>query len=220
MSPNRESTGGHQVARLRAGPQYVHGFGRIAAKGAEMADPTRGWLVFRADLPPDWDAFYAYWHAIRAAAERKGRQAGIEAFEAQRAAASILLEAARAEQESRQGCPQCRGSRRTACGQHRAAPTLQRCLDARLSGPVGSRWGIVGGRLRAPDRSPRPVDWGWILQVAARGASRQSRAREFPSSGPLSTTRFKHLPASWSAVVPRVSAWRWPRVCARPAASS
>jgi hypothetical protein len=63
-----------------------------------MADSTREWLVFRPDLTPNWDAFHKYWHRIRAEAERKSRQAGIEAFEAQRAAASVLLEASWAEQ--------------------------------------------------------------------------------------------------------------------------
>ncbi|HET9757786.1 MAG TPA: hypothetical protein VFP66_14865 [Candidatus Limnocylindrales bacterium] len=63
-----------------------------------MVDLSRGWLIFRADLTPDWDAFHAYWYARRAEAERESRQAGIEAFEAQRAAAKVLLEAAWAEQ--------------------------------------------------------------------------------------------------------------------------
>jgi len=58
----------------------------------------RVWLVFRADLSPDWDAFHAYWRTIRAKAERESRQAGIKAFEEQLAAAGVLLEASSAEQ--------------------------------------------------------------------------------------------------------------------------
>jgi hypothetical protein len=64
-----------------------------------MTDTTRGWLIFRPDLTPDWDAFHAYWHAMRAKAALKSRQAGHEAFEAQQAAAAILSEAAWAERE-------------------------------------------------------------------------------------------------------------------------
>jgi hypothetical protein len=62
-----------------------------------MSDSTRGRLNFRADLTPDWDAFHAYWYAIRAQAECKSRQAGHEAFEAQLAAATVLLESSWAE---------------------------------------------------------------------------------------------------------------------------
>jgi hypothetical protein len=58
-----------------------------------MSASNRGWLVFRADLTPNWDAFHAYWYGMRAKAERKSRQAGHEAFEAQLAAASVLIEA-------------------------------------------------------------------------------------------------------------------------------
>jgi hypothetical protein len=63
-----------------------------------VTDVPRVWLILRTDLTPDWDAFYAYWIHARAVAERKSRQAGIDAFEAQRAAAGVLLEAAWAEQ--------------------------------------------------------------------------------------------------------------------------
>jgi hypothetical protein len=64
-----------------------------------MADTTRGWLILRPDLTPDWKAFYAYWMRERSAAERMSRQAGGQAFQAQQAAAFVLLEAAWAEQE-------------------------------------------------------------------------------------------------------------------------
>ena len=73
-------------------PPNVHGLGRIATDVPEF------WLILRPDLTPDWDAFYAYWIHARAVAERKSRQAGIDAFEAQRAAAHVLLEAAEAQQ--------------------------------------------------------------------------------------------------------------------------
>lgn len=63
-----------------------------------MADSTKGWLILRADLTPNWKAFYAYWMRERSAAERKSREAGIEAFEAQLAASEVLLEAAWAQQ--------------------------------------------------------------------------------------------------------------------------
>lgn len=56
------------------------------------------WLILLPDLTPDWDAFYAYWRARRAEAALKSREAGDEAFEAQVAAAHVLLEAAWAEQ--------------------------------------------------------------------------------------------------------------------------
>jgi hypothetical protein len=65
-----------------------------------MSDTTRGWLILRADLTPNWKAFYVYWMRERAVAERQSRQAGIAAFEAQQAAAHVLLEAAWAEQEN------------------------------------------------------------------------------------------------------------------------
>jgi hypothetical protein len=55
------------------------------------------WLILRADLTPNWKAFYAYWMRERAVAERHSRQAGREAFEAQLAAASVLLEASWAQ---------------------------------------------------------------------------------------------------------------------------
>jgi hypothetical protein len=64
---------------------------------SEMTDATRGWLVLLPDLTPDWKSFMRYWMRERAAAERQSRQAGIEAFDAQKAAASVLLEAAWAE---------------------------------------------------------------------------------------------------------------------------
>jgi hypothetical protein len=63
-----------------------------------MSDTTEGWLILRADLTPDWGAFSTYWMRERSQAERLSRQAGIEAFEAQQAAAHVLLEAAWAEQ--------------------------------------------------------------------------------------------------------------------------
>ena len=63
-----------------------------------MADVTPVWLVLLPDLSPDWKAFYRYWRHERALADRKGRQAGREAFEAQLAAASVLRETAWGEQ--------------------------------------------------------------------------------------------------------------------------
>ena len=63
-----------------------------------MSNSTRGWLILRADMTPNWKAFHAYWMRERAAAERQNHQTGIKAFEAQLAASSVLMEAARAQQ--------------------------------------------------------------------------------------------------------------------------
>jgi hypothetical protein len=81
-----------------------------------MTKTPPGWLIFRADLTPDWDAFHAYWWAKRAEAERESRQAGIKAFEDQRAAAHVLLEAAWAEQAHAKeiGKAEARAERREA----------------------------------------------------------------------------------------------------------
>ena len=85
-----------------------------------MADPTRGWLILRADLTPDWNAFYRYWMRERSTAERRSREAGAEAFNAQQAAATVLLEASWAAKD------QCEAVRKAELRHERQAASLER----------------------------------------------------------------------------------------------